>query len=295
VAERPGTPEVLLVQQVRLKPGGRPVDLVIRSGEIVGLAGLEGNGQEKFLRVLAGLSRPPGGRVVVMAGEAEQAVTDHESAARYGAVYLPRDRKTEGIFSSLPVLDNFAVASLARSSHAGILRRRDLLARFERARHRLHIVASSPRHPITSLSGGNQQKVMLARALELGSRVLLLNDPTRGVDAAAKHGFHEIFRRLAKEDGAALVILSTELTELVNLCDRVLVFYASELEAEYRRPFTEQALLAAMFGRSRDAVSGAGATEPEAPALEASGSGATSAGKGAQGSRGDGPVREVGL
>jgi ABC-type sugar transport system ATPase subunit len=248
---------VLIAEDLSVATGRDPVTVAIHPGEIVGLAGLEGHGQEVFLQALAGLTRPVSGRVVAHDGSGNRVqITDLKTAARCGLAYLPRDRKTQGIFATLSVLDNFAMSTLGRDSRAGIISVRGMLGRFRRAEKRLEIVSPSPRHPITSLSGGNQQKVLLGRALEQGSKVLLLNDPTRGVDAGAKRGFYEIFRTLSREDRVAIVILSTELTELVTLCDRVLAFHAGGVAAEYSRPLTEDALLAAMFGRDWTGTSG---------------------------------------
>lgn len=256
VAERPtpsgGEPPVVLSSAgLRLRRGGPPAEVHVRRGEVVGLAGLEGNGQEEFLKALAGLWRPPDGRAVVSSrGSGFEVITDLKTAARHGVVYIPRDRKTEGVFTSLSVLDNFAMATLSQSSRGGILRKGDLVSRFGRARQQLGIRVASPRHPITSLSGGNQQKVLLARALELKARVLLLNDPTRGVDLATKRSFYEIFRRLAQAEGVSIVMLSTELSELVTVCDRVVAFFGGRVVGEYSRPVAEENLLTAIFGRT---------------------------------------------
>ena len=233
--------------------GGRPpVDLEVTSGSIIGLAGLEGHGQETLLEVLACLRRPLSGRVTVEHPDGERReVRDPRAADRAGIAYLPRDRKREGIFPSMTVLDNFALASLKRFTRLGVLRPKVLISAFEDAKERLGIIVGSERDYITTLSGGNQQKVLLARALALQPSILLLNDPTRGVDANAKASFYEIFRLLAKADGMAIVVLSTEITELVELCERVLVFHAGRLERVCEAStLTEANILAGMFGQA---------------------------------------------
>ena len=261
---------VLIAEDLSVAAGRDPVTVAIYPGEIVGLAGLEGHGQDLFLQALTGLTRPVSGRAVADDGSGNRVeITDLQTAARCGLAYLPRDRKAQGIFATLSVLDNFGISTLGRDSRAGIISVRGMLDRFRRAEKRLEIACPSPRHPITSLSGGNQQKVLLARALELGSKVLLLNDPTRGVDAGAKRGFYEIFRTLSREDGVAIVILSTELTELVTVCDRVLAFHAGGVAAEFTRPLTEDALLAAMFGRGRAGKSAAASARDQQSGGEA--------------------------
>jgi ribose transport system ATP-binding protein len=250
-AEAISQAEALLRAEAIVVAAGRPpFGLELGRGAIVGLAGLEGHGQEAFLETLAGLRRPLSGRLVVRGRSGEQLnVADQHDATRAGIAYLPRDRKYEGIFPAMTVLDNFAIAALERFGRLGILRRRALNEAFSAARERLGIVVGSERDLITSLSGGNQQKVMLARALALQPSILLLNDPTRGVDANAKVSFNRIFRRLAEDDGMAIVVLSTELRELVELCDRVLVFYDGALNRICEKAVLDEVnLLAGMFG-----------------------------------------------
>lgn len=242
----------LCAEGVVVAPGRPPTDLEIKPGTVIGLAGLEGHGQEAFLEVLACLRRPLSGRIVMKSRDGEgRNVRDQRDADRAGIAYVPRDRKREGIFPSMTVLDNYAVASLGRFAHFGIVRRRPLVRAFQEAKERLGIVVGSEHDYVTTLSGGNQQKVLLARALALRPSVLLLNDPTRGVDANAKASFYAIFRSLAEVDGMAIVVLSTEITELVELCERVLVFHAGRLERVCESPnLSEENILAGMFGQS---------------------------------------------
>jgi ribose transport system ATP-binding protein len=243
---------VLRAEGIGVSPGQPPVHLELRRGAIVGLAGLEGQGQEAFLEMLAGLRRPLSGRLVVRGRRGEQVVVKNDrDAARAGVAYLPRDRKSEGILPAMSVIDNFAVASLGRFSRLGVLRRGVLREEFAKTRDRLGIIVHSEGDYITTLSGGNQQKVMLARALALRPSVLLLNDPTRGVDANAKVSFHQIFRSLAADDGIVIVLLSTEINELVELCDRALVFYHGTLARTCEKAALDEAnILAGMFGQN---------------------------------------------
>lgn len=246
---RPGSGPILRVHGITLAPHCDPVDAQLFPGEILGLAGLEGHGQELFLTALCGLTKPVSGQVAVVDRDGERPVRSLRRASRSGIAYVPRDRKAEGIFSGLSVLDNFSMMTLEKLSVAGILRRKAQVKLYDEARDRLKIVSRSPSQPISGLSGGNQQKVLLARALETGARVLLLNDPSRGVDIGTKRSFHQTFRGLAREQGVTIVILSTELQELVDVCDRVLVFHSGTLVTECGQPLTSDLLLAAMFGR----------------------------------------------
>lgn len=224
----------------------------VGTGEIVGVVGLDGHGQEAFLEILCGLRQPQSGDVSVIAADGRPIrVKSHFDAARLGVVYLPRDRKSEGILPSLSVLDNFAVAAVesGRGRRFGFVRRRFLHRSYAGFREDFGITAASSSASIVSLSGGNQQKVLLARYMLLEPNVMVLNDPARGVDASTKLEFYEIFRRTV-ESGRAIVLLSTDLEELVELCNRVLVFRRGELVAELEESKLDMdAVLAAMFGR----------------------------------------------
>lgn len=227
-----------------------PITQTIAPGEIVGLAGLDGHGQEQFLKICAGLEKPVSGEVLLQGREHAKKVRGFRDAVASGIAYLPRDRRATGIFPSLSIMDNFAISTLGRDTLFGFIRKNKRRSRYEAYRERLSVVAPQPDAPITALSGGNQQKILLARALALEPAILLLNDPTRGVDVATRHVLYDVFRSLATE-GMALVILSSEIEEVLLLCDRVLVFREQEIAAELSgRQMTTDAVIAAMFGRA---------------------------------------------
>jgi ABC-type sugar transport system ATPase subunit len=242
----------LAIERLRLAPAARPHDDQLGAGEILGLAGLDGHGQEAFLEMLAGLRPSAGGRVRVGLIDGSSAVVaGFRQAVRCGIAYLARDRRANGIFPSLSILDNFAIASLGRDCRLGLIDARRRRRRYERYRERLSIVAPAPQAPITALSGGNQQKVLLARWLAREPRVLLLNDPTRGVDQRTRETLYQTFRELAREEGLALVVLSTEIEEILRLCDRVLVFREQQVAAALAGAgMTNERVIAAMFGRA---------------------------------------------
>jgi ribose transport system ATP-binding protein len=242
---------LIRVADLALAPGKTRFSAAVHGGEIVGLAGLDGHGQERFLETLAGLTPAGGGEVVVGHAGAETRVAGFRDAVRHGIAYLPRDRRTTGIFPSLSILDNFAIASLWRDVRGGLISPRRRRLRYAAFHERLGIVARDGAAPITSLSGGNQQKVLLARWLALEPRFLLLNDPTRGVDIATRHTLYGVFHELARA-GIGLVVLSTEIEEIVALCDRVLVFREAEVFATLAgRDLSSETVIAAMFGRGR--------------------------------------------
>ena len=242
---------VLRYDNLVLAPGRKPLSGTIRAGEIAGVAGLEGHGQEQFLLALAGLGRWRDSSVTVEGGTAGPAkYKDHYEAARNGVVYLPRDRRATGIFPVLSVLDNFAIPSMPRFSFAGILDRKRLKQELASYTDFLSIRYPSVDAPISALSGGNQQKVLLARLLALKPRVMLLNDPTRGVDLNTRLKFYEAFRTLASKSGIALVILSSEIEEILQLCHTVSIFRDFECSTVLdRSSMTMDRVMAAMFGQ----------------------------------------------
>ena len=241
----------LRVADLALASGKAAFNAAIRSGEIVGLSGLDGHGQERFLEILAGLAQPASGRIAIAGTGADTGIESFRQAVRQGIAYLPRDRRATGIFPPLSILDNFSIATMGRDVRGGLISNRNRRERYARFHKQLAIVAPNANAPITSLSGGNQQKVLLARWLAHDPRFLLLNDPTRGVDIATRHTLYGVFHELAR-DGMALVVLSSEIEEIVALCDRVLVFREDELsETLSGDDLTSERVIAAMFGRSQ--------------------------------------------
>jgi ABC-type sugar transport system ATPase subunit len=165
-------------------------------------------------------------------------------------VYVPRDRRAESLFPALSIAENFALPTLARDRQVGVIGWRRAGQRLRGYVERLGIRLADARQPITVLSGGNQQKVVIARWLAATPRVLLLNDPTRGIDLGAKRDLYGLLEQLAA-DGVAAVMLSTEVDEHVELMDRVLVFREGGVSAELAREELDRTrLISAFFGRS---------------------------------------------
>jgi ABC-type sugar transport system ATPase subunit len=226
----------------------RDVDLEVAPGELLGLAGLEGHGQDDLLAGLGGVRAPRAGEVLATLDGETASIGSRFDAARRRILYLPRNRARQGILPALGVLTNFSLPTLAQDGTLGVFRRRGGLARLRAAQGELGIRFASPESAITELSGGNQQKVLLARWLAAGPRVLLLDDPTRGVDLPTKRDIHALLRRLA-EGGVAVVAVSTELEELEEVCDRVAVFHEGRIAAVLTGEEIERGrIAAAMFG-----------------------------------------------
>jgi ribose transport system ATP-binding protein len=218
-------------------------------GEVLGLGGLEGHGQVAFLRCLAGWERPHAGEVEATDADGRaRAVRTARGALRNGISYVPGDRKAEGIFAALPVLDNLTLPNLGRYTTAGLLSLRRERKAAQQSVEQLQVRTPGLNVPIESLSGGNQQKVVLGRWIATRPRVLLLEDPMRGVDVTSKAEIMAALTDLVA-DGVSLVLLSTEVEELVDFCNRVAVFRDQNLSSVIpRAELTEQAVVSAMLG-----------------------------------------------
>lgn len=250
-SSEPPIERTLSLSGVALRPGAASFHEKLTAGEIVGVAGLDGHGQEEFLELAAGIRFPPSGIVAVESEGQSARIANYGQAVRTGIAYLARDRQRHGVFQPMSILDNFSMASWRDYTRLGLLSKGLQRRGFEAWRERLEIVAADPRLPITALSGGNQQKVLLARLLALEPRFLLLNDPTRGVDQRTREILYRTFRDLAHEQGLCVAILSTEIEEILRLCDRVIVFRDGEIsERLTKAKLTSNHVIAAMFGQA---------------------------------------------
>ncbi|MFF4440608.1 sugar ABC transporter ATP-binding protein [Streptomyces sp. NPDC001621] len=198
----------------------RNVSLSLRPGEVVGLGGLLGSGRSETAKAIAGALPVDGGRVVVAGAPVRAGSTP--AAIRAGISLLPEDRKTEGIVPGLSVRENIALAALPGLSRFGLVDDARIDRVVDTFMKRLRIKASSPHQKVGELSGGNQQKVLLARWLALHPKVLLLDEPTRGIDVGAKAEVQALVDELADE-GLAVLLISSDTEELIEGSDRVVV------------------------------------------------------------------------
>jgi ABC-type sugar transport system ATPase subunit len=201
-------------------------ELRVRAGEIVGLAGLVGSGRSRLLRSLAGAVH---GEAVSVAGRS--VAPSLRARVDAGVVLVPEERKAEGLVLRLPVRENTTLADLRSVARNGFIDRGRERAAFAAEQERLGIRASGPDQVTAELSGGNQQKVVLAKWLRTRPKVLLLDEPTRGIDVGAKTEIYGLVRSLA-EDGMAVVFASSDLPEVVGLSHRVLVCRAGAVAGE---------------------------------------------------------------
>jgi len=219
-------------------------------GSIVGLAGLEGHGQREFLRMICGLQPSDEYVAELREGDEWHAIESYGAAAARRVIYVPGDRKTEGILPTLSILDNFAILSYPRRGRARLIDWRRAEAALHQYVKWLHIRLAKASDLPTSLSGGNQQKLLLARALAAQPRVLLLDDPTRGVDHPTKLEFQRLITELARGEGLLVLLLSTELEELLATCDHCLIFRNGRLSAALdRSSLSLDLMVAGMFGQ----------------------------------------------
>jgi ABC-type sugar transport system ATPase subunit len=220
----------------------RDISFTLRRGEILGLAGLMGAGRTELLECLFGSSSEPPQGEVLLEGRAV-AFRHPAQAKRAGIALVTEDRKRLGLFANLSVQENFSICSLEDVTRLGWISGRRESAMTRQAAEQLGVKAPDLSVPVTTLSGGNQQKAILGRWLLTRPKVLLLDDPTRGVDVGAKADLYRIMDRLCR-DGLGILVTSSELPELLALCDRILVLCEGRLTGELRRQeATEQRIM----------------------------------------------------
>lgn len=240
-------PKILEAERLRFSKT-RDASFCLHQGEILGVGGLQGQGQQSFLEVLFGVKRVNGGTLrldgkpVTLSGP--------KAAMNHGIAYLPAERKVDGLFVTHPIRFNMSFASLELvSNKLGVIRRKRETALCDNARDRFTIKFRSFAQLVSELSGGNQQKIVLAKWLSRAPRILLLNEPTRGIDVVTKHEIYETLRKLAAQ-GVSIVMISSDTIELLNMCTRVMTIYENEINAELvGDEITEEALIKASVFR----------------------------------------------
>jgi ribose transport system ATP-binding protein/D-xylose transport system ATP-binding protein len=231
------TPKMLEVTGLTVagKPGAiygaRDVSFSVAAGEIVGLAGLLGSGRSEILHGIYG--RVPAEGTIRVGGSAVT-IRSPRDARDAGIALLTEDRKRDGLLFNLPVGANISIGNLGPLSVRGMVRPGAEHNAILQAMRQLNVKASSPQASVAHLSGGNQQKLLFARVLMRAPRVLLLDEPTKGVDAGTRHEIYKLVVELANK-GVALVIVASELEEVLGLCDRCLTIADGRIVDEFRR------------------------------------------------------------
>ena len=256
-ASEPGEP-LLTVEDLRVRDerdleAVRGVSFEVRAGEIVGIAGVDGNGQSELIEAITGLRKPEGGRIVA-AGE-DVTTEGSRQSLDAGVGHIPEDRQRRGLVLDFSLAENIALHDYKDEpdSKWGWLYPKRLLARAARLLKEFDVRGGGPKTPAASLSGGNQQKVILAREIDRNPKILIAAQPTRGLDVGAIEFVH---RRLVTErdEGRAILLVSFELDEILSLSDRVLVLYEGRIVGEYPPTVSEEELGIAMTGGRREAA-----------------------------------------
>jgi ribose transport system ATP-binding protein len=245
-------PPVLEVRSLSWAQRLNDISLTARPGEVVGLGGLDGQGQRELLLALFGVLKGISGEILVDGKPANIVKPRHAKSRKIGMALIPEDRKTEGLMLPMSVRTNLSFAALDRLSHHGIIDRQAENKAVDEMVRLLNIRIGGLDAPVGSLSGGNQQKAVIAKWLMVNPRIILLNDPTRGIDVGTKQEIYQLLRRLA-DSGAAIIFYSTDYDELIGCCDRVLVLYDGAIKRTLvGAEITERALVASALNIAGD-------------------------------------------
>ncbi len=222
------------------------VDLAVRAGEILGLAGLVGAGRTSLARALFGIDRILGGSVLL--DGAPVTVGSPREAIRAGIYLVPEDRKRSGLILDMPVVENITLASLRRYARLMLVEKRREATVSAEQRRRLSIRAPGNDTQVVTLSGGNQQKVVLAKWLSMSPRLVIFDEPTRGVDVGAKNEIYGLMRDLANS-GVAILMISSDMEEVIGVSDRIAVMHEGAISGVLERPdFSELNVLRLAIG-----------------------------------------------
>jgi len=256
---------VLSAKDLKVWDNGDVINFDLPKGEILGVTGLDGQGQDNFVKALAGIDQPLSGEVVVKQSDEERERTKKDyttvnsllDAKKSGVGYVSGDRKKEGIFPNMSIYENMVIPlykgkqSKTSGGFIGFIKWMELNGIFDWEVERLSIKTGPKNNLITSLSGGNQQKVMIARAFTTTPKILILNDPARGIDVGAKRDLYKHLR-IFVNDGGTAIFLSSELEEFIGLCHRVLVFRdGSIFETFEKEDINPNTILEGMFGHTQ--------------------------------------------
>jgi rhamnose transport system ATP-binding protein len=234
-------PVLLELENVVHKPTTKGISLKLRAGEILGIAGLVGSGRSELAEVIFGMTPAEEGTIRV---DGQPVRIESPSHAKYlGIAYVPEDRGRQGLVRPMPVNENVSLASLSRVSHNSFIDRKAEDALATESVKQLQIRASGIRQIVGKLSGGNQQKVGLSKWLATQPRILIMDEPTRGIDVGAKAEIHRLMSELASR-GMAILMISSELPEVLGMSDRILVMRAGRVVKEVDRADATQAGIA---------------------------------------------------
>jgi ribose transport system ATP-binding protein len=240
---------LLEVEELSWEPALHQIQLSLGKGEILGLGGLDGQGQGELLLALFGVLRGVHGKMQIK-GKPVKIISPADATNKHNRMALiPEDRKTEGLILPMSIADNAILAVIDRLlAYFGLVDSTRERNTVQQMIEQMQVKVSSPRAPVSSLSGGNQQKVVIGKWLLTDAQIYLLHDPTRGIDVGTKQEIYQLIRELA-DNGAGILLFSTELSELVGLADRVLVLYEGRIFRELSgSEITEENIISAALG-----------------------------------------------
>ena len=237
---------VLEVRNLRKKGMYSDISFKLYEGEILGLTGLVGAGRTEVVKSIFGAIRPDEGEVYLQGKKLEN--NGPAEAIRRGIAFIPENRKEEGLFLAASVADNMMMANYEKVSERGVLLKRLKKAFLEKHFSRLNIRPDDPDKIAGEFSGGNQQKAIVAKWIATNPQIMILDEPTRGIDIGAKAEIYRLMKEIA-ESGCSIIMVSSEMTEIIGMCDRVLVMSEGKLNGEFlREEFTQERIMAASSG-----------------------------------------------
>lgn len=250
--EIPAGEELLRVEGLSKKGVCENVSLHLRAGEILGIAGLVGAGRTEMIQLIFGYQKRDTGRILVKGKEVS--IKKPWDAVRYGFGLIPEERKNQGLVLDLTVFDNISLAIMDLFSISGFLKKKELRQLVQSIIGSLDIKTPSIKQLVKNLSGGNQQKVVLAKWFLRDCQVYIFDEPTRGIDVGAKIEIYRLMEKLAK-NGAGIIMISSELPEIINISDRILVMYEGKIVKEFQKEqASQESILSYAIGGDAESI-----------------------------------------
>jgi ABC-type sugar transport system ATPase subunit len=249
----PGNPgkTVLEVRNLHRAPTTQNVSFTVRAGEIVGMAGLVGSGRSELAQVIFGITPAESGEILVDGQRVS--IRGPGQAVKLGIAYVPEDRGTQGLIKQMNIRENASLAVLRSLSRASFINFSGERTLARDSIKQMSIRAYSAEHIVNKLSGGNQQKVVISKWLASKPKLLIMDEPTRGIDVGAKSEIHRLMSELAVQQGLAVLMISSELPEVLGMSDRVLVMREGRLVAEFtREEATQERVVTAMMSETAE-------------------------------------------
>lgn len=243
--------ELLRVEGLTRKFVFEDISFSLKKGEILGLCGLVGSGRTEIARGLCGIDKTDGG-TVWLDGEKIN-IKNYASAIRNGLCYLTENRKLDGLFLEMNIVDNICALQLDHFSQKGIMQAKEMNRVTDEFKKSLNIKYNDKKQLVNSLSGGNQQKIMIAKLLALNPRIIILDEPTRGIDVGSKSEIHNVLRELSGH-GIGIIMISSEMPEIVGVCDRVIIIREGRLVHDISgHEVTQKNIIAAISKETKEA------------------------------------------